>query len=318
MSIVLLVACSARRTGTFASGNKTPAPTPAPTFAIDHDFPDPDVLRVGDQYYAYGTNTAAVNVQLATSRNLRTWTVSDSDMLPILPTWALPGRTWAPDVSEISPGRYVMYVVAAGASPALQCIGVATARSPGGPFTPVGDAPLVCPADEGGAIDPSTFVDSDGTRYLVWKNDGNCCGLDTWLQITPLTKDGLTLAGPPTRLLKQTESWEGKLIEAPTLVKRAGSYVLLYSANDYAGSSYAIGYATAPAVAGPYTKHAEPLLSTSSSAGRYTGPGGQDVVTAPDGTDRLAFHSWDPSGVYRGMNVLPLKWKGDVPSLTTP
>ncbi len=320
MAIILaLAACTAGRpttSGTTGSVDAASALTGAPPFTIDQDFPDPDVLHVGDQYDAYATNTPAANIQLATSRDLTTWTVSTSDMLPTLPAWALPGKTWAPDVSEVSPGSYVMYFTAARAEPALQCIGVAMAHSPTGPFTPVGNAPLVCPSDEGGAIDPSAFVDSDGARYLLWKNDGNCCGLDTWLQLTPMTTDGLALAGPPTRLIKQTQPWEGAVIEAPTLVKRDGSYVLFYSANSYAGSAYAIGYATAPAITGPYTKHGEPLLSTSSSGGRYVGPGGQDVVTAPDGTDRLVFHSWDPAGVYRGMNVLPLAWSGAVPSVT--
>ena len=317
--VVSVAACSAGPSGTArtaGSGGASIPPTGAPPFVIDQDFADPDVLQVGDQYYAYATNTPAVNIQLASSHDLKTWTVSASDMLPTLPAWAVPGRTWAPDVSEVSPGQYVMYFAAASAEPALQCIGVAMAHSPRGPFTPVGDAPLVCPVDEGGAIDPSAFVDVSGTRYLVWKNDGNCCGLDTWLQITPLTKDGLAIAGTSTRLLMQTRAWEGHVIEAPTLVTRAGSYVLFYSANDFAGSSYAIGYATAATLTGPYTKHGEPLLSTSSSGGHYLGPGGQDIVAAPDGSDWLVFHSWDPAGVYRGMNVLPLTWSGNVPSVT--
>jgi len=103
------------------------------------------------------------------------------------------------------------------------------------------------------------------------------------------------------------------LIEAPVLVKHGSKYVLFYSANSYADHSYAIGYATASSVTGPYMKHGEPLLSTSSSRGRYLGPGGQDVVKAPDGSDRLVFHSWDPALVYRGMNVRTLEWKGSEP-----
>lgn len=285
----------------------------APAFAINHDFPDPDVLHVADTYYAYATNTAAANVQFATSDDLKVWTVSDADALPTLPSWALPGKTWAPDVSEFSPGQFVMYFVAANAKPALQCIGVATATAPQGPFKPVGDAALLCPAAEGGAIDPSTFVDTDGTRYLIWKNDGNCCALDTWLQMAPLSTDGLQIAGPTIKLIKQTAAWEGSIIEAPVLVKHGSKYVLFYSANNYGNDSYAIGYATAASVTGPYTKNGKPLLSTSSSHGLYFGPGGQDVATAPDGSDRLVFHSWDPTVVYRGMNVLPLQWKNDEP-----
>ena len=313
---MVLTGCSAG-TSPGATGPGGPAATGVPSaFAIDQDFPDPDLLRVGTSYYAYATNTAAANVQLATSHDLTTWTVSDVDALPRLPSWALPGKTWAPDVSELSPGRYVMYFVAANAQPSLQCIGVATATAPEGPFVPDGEAALLCPPDEGGAIDPSTFTDSDGARYLVWKNDGNCCGLDTWLQMAPLSRDGLTLAGPAKKLIKAGAAWEGALVEAPVLVWHGSKYVLFYSANNYSGASYAIGYATASTVAGPYRKHGPALLSTASSGGRLLGPGGQDLVSAPGGGDRLVFHSWDPAGVYRGMNVLPLEWSDDEPVIT--
>ncbi len=310
---MVLTGCAAA-TSPGATGDPVQEDTVVPAaFAIDQDFPDPDVLRVGTSYYAYATNTAAANVQFATSHDFRKWTVSDVDALPRLPPWALPGKTWAPDVSELSPGRYLMYFVAANAQRSLQCIGVATATSPEGPFAPVGEEALLCPPDEGGAIDPSTFTDTDGTRYLVWKNDGNCCGLDTWLQMAPLSKDGLTLAGTATKLIKQGAPWEGALIEAPVLVRHGSKYVLFYSANDYGGASYAIGYATASTVTGPYTKHGTALFSTASSHGRYLGPGGQDFASVPDGGDQLVFHSWDAAVVYRGMSVLPLEWKNDEP-----
>jgi beta-xylosidase len=180
-----------------------------------------------------------------------------------------------------------------------------------------GDAMLVCPPDEGGAIDASTFTDDDGTRYLLWKNDGNCCGLDTWLNLAPLSDDGLTLVGKPTRLVKQDQEWEGNLVEAPTLVKRDGVYTLLYSCNDYGGDEYKIGYATADAVTGPYTKGAEPVFTTDAGDGRYVGPGGQDVVVAPDGSDELAFHSWYGGNTYRGMNFADLTWEDGRPVVHT-
>jgi arabinan endo-1,5-alpha-L-arabinosidase len=314
MAVIATVGLSACSSGaSVGSRAASPSEDSVAPFAIDQDFPDPDVSRFGDTYYAYATNTAAVNVQIATSSDLKKWTVSDVDALPTLPAWALPGRTWAPDVSEFSPGHFVMYFTTANADPAFQCIGVATATAPEGPFRPVGASALVCPADQGGAIDPSTFVDSDGSRHLVWKNDGNCCAKDTWLQIAPLSADGLQLAGPATKLIKQTDAWEGSLIEAPVLVKHGSTYVLFYSANNYGGDQYAIGYATASKITGPFTKHDGPWLSTSLSKGRYLGPGGEDVITAADGTDRLVFHSWDPAVVYRGMHVVRLNWKGDEP-----
>lgn len=312
--LLALVGCAPGGGATDAGTDGTGSPD-TDAFAIDQDFPDPDVLEVDGAYYAYATNGAGFNVQVARSDDLAEWEVLATDALPQLPAWALGGKTWAPDVSEFAPGVFVMYFTAASATPQAQCIGVATSTGPEGPFVPADGGPIVCPPDEGGAIDPATFVDDDGSRSLVWKNDGNCCGLDTWLQIAGLSDDGLSLVGAPTRLLMQTEDWEGNLIEAPTLVKRDGVYVLLYSANDYGGDSYATGYATAPSLLGPYTKADGPLLTTGISDGRYLGPGGQDVVTAPDGSDVLVFHSWDSLFIERGINVVPLGWDAGVPTL---
>jgi len=222
---------------------------------IDQDFPDPDILRVGDTSYAYATQTSngSRNVQVATSEDLQTWEVRRTDALPQLPEWATNGRTWAPDVAD-GDGGYVMYLTAHGVDPDMQCIG---------------------------AIDAASYVEPDGARYLLWKNDGNCCGKDTWLHLQRLSADGLRTDGPPRRLVKQDQPWEGNLVEAPTLVRHGSSYVLLYSANDYGGESYTTGYAVAADLAGPYVKGDEPLMTTDRVG--VTGPGGQDVVTTPAG-----------------------------------
>ena len=305
-----------------ASGSAAASPSPsassassasaAPAPVLDEDFPDPDLLRVGDTWYGYATQRTGPfgNLQLATSKDLRSWTLLTTDPLPKLPAWATTGRTWAPDVSA-APGGYVLYFAAHSVDPDVQCIGVARSTSPTGPFTPVGTAPLVCPADLGGAIDPASFVDADGSRYLLYKNDGNCCGKDTWLWLQRTSPDGLRLVGAPTKLVKQDQAWEGNLVEAPDLVRHGSTYTLLYSANDYSGPKYATGYATAPAITGPYTKATQPLLTSSSTD--VVGPGGEDVVSGTDGTSRIAFHGWDPAQTRRALYVLPLTWQGGRP-----
>ncbi|MEJ3405229.1 glycoside hydrolase family 43 protein [Rathayibacter sp. YIM 133350] len=315
--IVGAVAVTALLALSGCSGAGSTSQTPASTFVIDASFADPDLISTSDGYVAYATNSPSINVQLATSTDLEHWDLSDQDALPTLPSWAVAGRTWAPDVSELPNGGFVMFVVAEDRASQKQCIGTATSPTAAGPFTPVGDAPLLCPLDQGGAIDPSTFVDDDGTAYLLWKNDGNCCNLDTWIEIAPLAADRLSLAGASTRLFTQTEQWEGNLVEAPTMLKHGDRYIVLYSANDYATDAYAIGVASAPALSGPYEKQPGPLLSTESSDGRYYGPGGQEVLHTDDG-DRLFFHSWDENVIYRGMNAVALTWKDDLPVVKLP
>lgn len=304
-----LAGCSAG--GPAGDEHASPAPTTAP-FQIDTDFPDPGALVVGDRVYVYATNSPAANVQLATSTDMRQWKQSSVDALPTLPGWASPGRTWAPGPADFGHGRFALYFTATDTASGRQCIGAAFAADPAGPFSSPAATPLVCPVDDGGAIDASVFTEDDGTRYLVWKNDGNCCGIDTWIHLQQLSADGTALVGEASRLIKQTEPWEGNLVEAPVIVKHAGRYVLLYSANDYSGASYATGAATATALRGPYVKHDGPIISTAGSKGRYLGPGGADLVSFR-GKDWLLFHSWDDASVYRGLHAVAVRWRDGVP-----
>jgi beta-xylosidase len=63
-----------------AAGLATPAAAypGAPWFEPDkpytENFPDPDVLRVGSTYYAYGTSTGGAYLPVMRSTDLRTWT----------------------------------------------------------------------------------------------------------------------------------------------------------------------------------------------------------------------------------------------------
>ena len=279
--------------------------TSATDFVLDEDFPDPDVISTDAGYVAFATGSHGLNIRVATSPDLEKWVVERRDALPTLPAWASPGRTWAPEVTTLGEG-YVMYVTAEHAASGRQCIGVAVAPSLDEPFVAASDDPLVCPVEEGGAIDAATFDDTDGTRYLLWKTDGNCCALDTRLMMAPLAPDGLSLTGGPVALLAQDQPWEGALVEAPTLVARDGGYALLYSANDYGGDSYAVGAAWSDELDGPYEKQSEPILTTSGSDGAFRGPGGQDVVSTADG-DVLVFHGWDEQYIYRGLHIAPIR-----------
>ncbi len=264
------------------------------------------------------TATARISRQ-ARSADLVKWDVL-ADALPKLPKWAVQdfGWAWAPEVWQpVKDGPYVMYHVARfaiGQGGGTQCIGLATSPKPEGPFQPQGDKPLVCQVSEGGSIDPATFVDDDGKQYLLWKNDGNSGGGQTWIYIQPLADDGITLTGEPAKLITADKAWEGVLVEAPTLWKHDGRYYLFYSANGFNTPRYATGYAVADNILGPYTKPGDPLLKTTVGAG-IVGPGGQDVVIDDQGDTWMLFHSWSATG-YRFMDLAPLQWDAGRPEVT--
>lgn len=308
---------AAAPTAAQATRSPTAAATlPPGTFVnpvLDADFPDPDVLPVDGTYYAFSTNSDGVNIQAIRSEDLVHWTRLP-DALPDLPGWAVQdfGWAWAPEVTTFGDG-YVMYFTAryAIAQGGTQCIGLATSPQPEGPYKPTGE-PFVCQTSLGGSIDAASFVDADGTPYLLWKNDGNSGGGQTWIYLQQLAPDGLSLVGEPTRLITADRVWEGILVEGPTLWLHAGRYYLFYSANDYASPRYAAGYAVADQLAGPYEKVTdEPVLKTTIPAG-VVGPGGQDVVLDDDGEPWIIFHGWSPAG-YRRLYLAPLVWDNGVP-----
>lgn len=288
------------------------AATTAPSLVLGTDFPDPDILKVGGTYHAYSTNNGNGNVPVATASALTGPWTRRADALPTLGAWASGGLTWAPDVSRRADGSYLLYYTARSRAAGRQCIGAATSTSPLGPFAPVGSGPLVCDAAEGGDIDPSSFVDTDGRRYLLYKDDGNAVGQPTSLWAQAVAADGVTLQGGRVELLRSGRAEEAGVIEAPVLTRVGAHYVLFYSLGGYGGDGYQTSYASATSLAGPYTKAYRSLLTTASLDGAVRGPGGADVVREAGG-DRLVFHGWLNNYSVRGMYVADLGWAGDSP-----
>ncbi len=296
--LAVLDACAPAATSTPEAAAPTPAPNLVATFrnpVLKENFADPFILRVGDTFWAYATNAAGKNISLARSTDLVKWEVL-SDAMPALPKWAklTGGLVWAPEVIEIN-GQYVMYYTARDKSSDRQCVGVAISGRPEGTFKDVSDRPLVCQAEQGGTIDASPFRDEDGKLYLYFKNDGNCCGMPTYIYAQELAPDGLSLLGEPTPLIRNDKPWEGHVIEAPTMFKRDGKFFLFYSGNNYAGHEYAVGYAVCDSPLGPCQKAAEnPILASdlSNKEAMVIGPGHQSVLQVGEQT-WLVYHAWE-------------------------
>jgi hypothetical protein len=278
-----------------------------PSLVIGTDFPDPEILDAGGTYYAYSTSSSRGRVPFATAANpAGPWTIQ-GDALPQKPSWAGDGGFWAPDVSRRADGRYLMYFTGPSVAAGRMCIGAALADSPGGPFQPASGQPLVCDAGEGGDIDPSSFVDAGGARYLLYKNDGNAIGRPAIIWLQPTAADGVTFTGARVELLRNDRPEEQGVIEAPVLVRRASQYVLFYSAGVYTTGNYQTSYAVAGSLTGPYTRAFRPLLTTASLDGAVNGPGGADVLG-----DRILFHG-HLAGGGRGMYTASLGWANDFP-----
>ncbi len=256
------------------------------------DFPDPDVILVGTTYYAYATNSVAGNIQIIDSSDLTTWTAIGS-ALPTLPAWASADYTWAPSVAVLG-GNFLLYYAVDVAGSGKECISVATANKPQGPFRDKSTAPLECQKSLGGSIDPASFVDSDGTPYLVWKSGGPGSSKIWSEQLAP-SGTAFVPGASPTSLLVPDQSWEGGTVEAPDMVTTGGHYFLFFSGNDWNGTNYAVGVATCTGPLGPCTDMTPgPILSGGSGV---AGPGGESVFTDTSGNYWIAFDAWVPGAV---------------------
>lgn len=297
------------------------------------DFPDPHIIEHQGEYLAYSTNSGGINLPMASSRDLTTWTeVKDPappgkrhDAMPQLASWVKEGRTWAPEVIEVG-GRWLLYYTANHKRKDLQCIGVATAADPRGPFRDSRPEPLVCQDPLGGSIDAHPFRDLDGKLYLYFKSDGNRLGKPAELWGQALAADGMSLVGQPAALVRNDKPWEAGVVESPTMARTRAGYTLLFSAHYYGWqpdkdrlSPYAMGYATCRTPLGPCTDAPEnPILHSFNDrkAGCLSGPGHQTIFQA-GGRSYIAFHAWAATPSCRKLDekrylyIAPLGWTAE-------
>ncbi len=249
------------------------------------DCADPGVVRDGDRYVMSCTSGNAGDAfPLYTSSDLVTWARA-GHILPAAarPAWAR-SDFWAPEIHRIGTG-WVAYFSARQPNGKL-AIGAASAASPLGPYTALA-TPLVTDADVG-LIDANVFI-GNGAPFVVWKEDGNALGEATPIRARALTADGLAVTGSTTTLITNDRSWEGNLVEAPFIVEHVGTYYLFYSGNAYYDGRYAVGVARASSPLGPYTKLADPILTT---GGPWVGPGHCSVITGSGGDPYMVYHAW--------------------------
>jgi hypothetical protein len=314
------------------AGCQAAGPPPAPdapraaTGSSLGDVPDPFVLVEGTSLYVYATNGQGRNVQLlvADAREARpdgvhparlAWTALP-DALPVLPSWARGGSTWAPEVVRLE-STLLLYYTARDRRTNRQCIGVALGTRPEGPFADARAEPLLCQEPDG-TIDASPLL-VDGRVVLYVKSDGNCCGRGTALHAQALTPDGLALDGPAVALLRNDPAtWEGDVVEAPTMLVRGGRHVLFYSGNAYAGGRYGVGAAVCDGAFGPCRRlaGAQPLLrSRADSVPPLDGPGHQALFRLGS-VDWIAYHAWEVTatggrGRRRFLHIDRLDWPAD-------
>ncbi len=258
-----------------------------PVIAGDH--PDPSIIRVGNDYWASSTASAWGPIfPLLHSTDLVNWELTGS-VLPHRPGWAT-DDFWAPEISEFK-GRFYVYYVARQRN-GLLSVAVATAEKPGGPY--IDHGPIIAQAD--GSIDPFPVTDTNGVRYLVWKEDGNSQQKPTPIWAQPLNDDGTQLVGEKHELIHNDTKWEGGVVEGPCIIRHGDWFYLFYSGNGCCGTGchYALGVARSHSLLGPWEKNPmNPILAANDA---WKCPGHGTVITDPEGRYWLLYHAYSATG----------------------
>ena len=148
--------------------------------------------------------------------------------------WSPKSNLYAPD-AIYKDGKYYYYTCGDHNEE-----GVAVADSPVGPFSQA--EPIV--GADGDSIDPSIFVDDDGTPYYFWGQFS--------LRGGQLAEDMKTLI-PETVKKDIVTEWEHGFHEGASIRKRGGKYYMVYT--DIArGKATCLSYAMADHPLGPYKK----------------------------------------------------------------
>ncbi len=165
-----------------------PPPPPAITFA-NVSVHDPSIIKVGAEYYVFGSHLGA-----AKSSDLMNWTlVADgvNNANPLFPNvltalqdtfaWSQNNDLWAPDVVRLGDGKFYFYYDSCRGDAPLSALGVAVADSIIGPYT---NKQIILRSGMAGlsedgvtnydarlhpnVIDPHTFFDNDGNLWMIY------------------------------------------------------------------------------------------------------------------------------------------------------
>src|SRR5262245_44143925 len=262
------------------------------------DYSDPDVVRVGNDFYMTASSfTSFPGLPILHSRDLVNWRIV-AHALPTFPDSAFDvpqhgNGVWAPSI-RYHDGRYYIYW-----GDPDRGIYVVRARDPRGPW----DAPVLVKQARGW-IDPAPLWDSDGAAYLVHAFANSRAWIKSVLHVAPLSPDGLRVTGED-RLVFDGRAHH-PTIEGPKFYKRDGYYYIFAPAGGVP-----TGWQTvlrSRTVYGPY----EDRVVLEQGRTDVNGPHQGAWIETESGEDWFV-HFQDRGAYGRIVHLEPMTWRGGWP-----
>ena len=263
------------------------------------DYSDPDVVRVGEDFYMTASSFNAVpGLPILHSKDLVNWQVINYAVRRLEPAdvYSKPQHgngIWAPAIRYHN-GEYFIYY----ADPDFGLF-VTKSKDPAGQWS----QPIRI-NNEKGWIDPCPLWDDDGNAYLVHAFAGSRAGIKSLLVINKMNSEGTEV------LDKGVIVFDGHsadpTVEGPKFYKQNGWYYILAPAGGVStGWELAL---RSKNVYGPYEKKV--VLSQSKSP--INGPHQGGLVDTPTG--EWWFLHFNDKGAYgRVVDLEPVSWTNDFP-----
>ena len=265
------------------------------------DYSDPDVCRVGEDYYMTASSfNCFPGLPILHSRDLVHWEQIGAALTDYpcdgsaddFRTTVQHGKAvWAPAI-RFHNGWFYIYV----GDPDRGIFMVRT-QDPAGRWEPP-----VWVVRQKGFIDPCPLWEADGTAWLSHGLAGSRAGLKSVLFVAPMAADGCSLLGP-SRMVYDGHQTQ-PTIEGTKFYRRNGWYYIFSPAGGVATGWQTVLRARDPF--GPY----EERIVMAWAPGTVNGPHQGAWVSAPDGSDWFV-HFQDKGAYGRIVHLQPLTWQAD-------
>ena len=262
---------------------------------LDADYSDPDVCRVGDDYYMTSSSFACIPaLQILHSKDMVNWRIIGTAIERLLPEERFSqmqhgNGVWAPSIRYHQGEFYIYY-----GDPDTG-IYMVKSKDPAGKW----DNPVLVKAAKG-IIDTCPLWDEDGNAYIVHGYAGSRAGLKSILGLIRMTPDGTQAIGE-SRII-----FDGHIgnatIEGPKFYKRDGWYYIFAPAGGVP-----TGWQTvlrSKNIWGPYEWKSVMAQGNTNINGPHQGA----WVDTPDGKEDWFFHFQDKEAYGRVVHLQPMKW----------
>lgn len=264
------------------------------------DYSDPDVCRVGKDYYMVASSFANVpGLPVLHSNDLVNWTIVAYALKNMIPEARYNNMqhgngVWAPSIRFHNNEFYIYF-----ADPD-EGIYMTKAKKVTDKWSP-----LFKVKSGKGLIDPCPFWDEDGRTYLVHGFAGSRAGMKSVIGMFEMTPDG-KMAISDDRLVFDGHP-DHSTVEGPKMYKRNGYYYIFAPAGGVKqGWQLAL---RSTKIYGPYDEKI--VLSQGKST--INGPHQGAWIDTPDGKQDWFIHFQDLYAYGRAVSLEPMKWVNDWP-----